>query len=365
MAGVKTKSASGVESLSLSPAENQFAMILLLGASGYMGQAFATELRRRRYSFIPLTRKAIDYTDFDLLFDYIRKLKPEFIINAAGYPGRPNVDACETAREETLFANTLLPQTIARACSMTSTPWGHISSGCIYRGAKWIDDQGTRMVEGAELRRLFAQPPKKSSATPNGTSPIFPSATRPAIFTAAPRRWRKKPSAGPERFTSGVRECRSTNGANRGIFSGEYKTTPKVFDGVNSLSHLDDFVRACLDLWERQAPFGIYNMTNPGAVSTRQVIEMIERILKPNRRFEFWKDEEEFYRLGARAPRSNCVLDVSKLLVAGIKMRPVEEALEDSLRNWNVATLRADNGAARDISLLSIQNPEVTSTRFT
>ena len=41
----------------------------------------------------------------------------------------------------------------------------------------------------------------------------------------------------------------------------------KVFDGVNSLSHLDDFVRACLDLWERQAPFGIYNMTNPGAVS--------------------------------------------------------------------------------------------------
>ena len=80
---------------------------------------------------------------------------------------------------------------------------------------------------------------------------------------------------------------------------------------------------------------------------------MIERILKPNRHFEFWKDEEEFYRLGARALRSNCVLDVSKLLVAGIKMRPVEEALEDSLRNWDVATLRADNGAARNVSLFS------------
>jgi UDP-glucose 4,6-dehydratase len=83
---------------------------------------------------------------------------------------------------------------------------------------------------------------------------------------------------------------------------------------------------------------------------------MVERILKPGRRFEFWKDEEEFYRQSGRAPRSNCVLDVSKLLVAGIKMRPVEEALEDSLRNWNVAALRADNGAPRNVPLFSSQN---------
>jgi nucleoside-diphosphate-sugar epimerase len=34
-------------------------MILLLGASGYIGRAFANELRRRGDRFIPLTRKAI------------------------------------------------------------------------------------------------------------------------------------------------------------------------------------------------------------------------------------------------------------------------------------------------------------------
>ena len=85
-------------------------MILLLGASGYVGHAFAREMHRRRYSFIPLTRTALDYTNFDLLFDYVRKIRPEFIINAAGYTGKPNVDACETTREETLFANTLLAE---------------------------------------------------------------------------------------------------------------------------------------------------------------------------------------------------------------------------------------------------------------
>ena len=108
----------------------------------------------------------------------------------------------------------------------------------------------------------------------------------------------------------------------------------KVYDNVNSISHRGDFVRACLDLWERRAPFGIYNVVNPGFVTTRQVVESIERILKPARRFEFWENDEEFYRVAAKTPRSNCVLDVSKLQAAGVKLRPVAEALEDSLRNW-------------------------------
>src|SRR5581483_11218643 len=113
---------------------------------------------------------------------------------------------------------------------------------------------------------------------------------------------------------------------------------PKVYDNVNSISHRADFARACLDLWERHAPFGTYNVTNPGFVTTRQVIETLERVLKPNHRFEFWKSDEEFYRVAARTPRSNCVLDVSKLLATGVRMRPVEEALEASLREWKPET---------------------------
>ncbi|HEX4646421.1 MAG TPA: dTDP-4-dehydrorhamnose reductase, partial [Verrucomicrobiae bacterium] len=109
---------------------------------------------------------------------------------------------------------------------------------------------------------------------------------------------------------------------------------PKVYDNVNSISHRADFVRACLDLWQLRAPFGIYNVTNPGFFTTRQVVEKLAQILKPNRPFEFWENDEEFYRVAAKTPRSNCVLDVSKLLAAGVKIRPVAEALDDSLRSW-------------------------------
>lgn len=328
-------------------------MILLLGASGYVGQAFATELRRRRHGFIPLTRKAIDYTDFELLFDYIRKLKPEFIINAAGYPGRPNVDACEMAREETLFANTLLPQTISRACSMTSTPWGHVSSGCIFRGAKLITDNGTRVIEGAELRKEFAEHPEDICGYTEWDEPNFSFHHPPCNFYSGTKALAEEAIRGVGEvylWRPGMPFNQRSEPRN---FLWRIQNYRKVFNGLNSLSHLEDFVRACLDLWERQAPYGIYNMTNPGAILTSQVVEMIERILKPNRRFEFWKDENEFYRSGARTLRSNCMMDVSKLLVAGIRLRPVEEALEDALRNWNVASVRADSGAARNVSLLS------------
>ena len=69
-------------------------------------------------------------------------------------------------------------------------------------------------------------------------------------------------------------------------------------------------------------------------VSTRQVVARMENILRLDRSFEFWNSDAEFYKTGAVTPRSNCVLDVSKLLSTGVKLRPVEEALESSLRQW-------------------------------
>ncbi len=314
-------------------------MILLLGASGYIGQAFAAELRRRRYPFVPLARMAIDYTQFDILFDYVHKMRPSFIINAAGYAGKPNVDACEWARAETLAANALLPQTIARVCLVTNTPWGHVSSGSIYNGAKVLDNGGTRIendLSREEIRCLFEQHPERFAGFTELDEPNCSFLKPPCSFYSGT-------IALAEEALRTVRECyvwrcripfgeedRPRN------FLSKIQNYPRVYDTVNSLSHLDDFAQACLNLWEWGVPFGVYNVTNPGAVSTRQVVAMIQRILKPDRRFEFWKDDEEFYREGAKAPRSNCILDVSKVRATGVRMRTVQEALEESLRKWHV-----------------------------
>jgi UDP-glucose 4,6-dehydratase len=316
-------------------------MILLLGASGYVGQAFSAEMRRRRWSFIPLTRRAIDYTSFDSLFDYVRRMRPEFIINAAGYAPNPNVDICESEREDVLCANALLPQTIARVCLMTNTPWGHVSSGSIYVGAK-VTDNGRMRIERnlnqPEMRRLFAEHPEKIYGFTELDEPNFSFRHAPCNFYSGTKAlaeetiqevgcsyiWR------PRMLFNEFNEPRN--------LLSKLQHYERVYDNLNSISHLDEFVRACLELWERQAPFGIYNVVNPGAIATQRIMEMIQKILKPVRHFSFWENDEEFYRCQAKVPRSNCILDTAKILSLGVKMRPVEEALEDALERWMTAS---------------------------
>ena len=312
-------------------------MILLLGASGYIGEAFARELRRRKIAFTPLSRGRVDYTRFDVLLDFLKASKPEFVINAAGYTGKPNVDACELDKAGTLDGNTLLPQTIAHACAVAGIPWGHVSSGCIFSGAKVTMNGQTRVEKDMtkhELHVLVEKSPQSIHGFTETDTPNFSFRDGPCSFYSGSKALGEEAMAGiGQSYVWRLRiPFDEVDGARN--YLSKVQRYAKVYDNVNSVSHREDFVNACLDLWQRRAPFGVYNVTNPGFVTTRQVVGLIEKFLKPARKFEFWSDDEEFYHFAAKTPRSNCVMDVSKLLAAGVKMRPVEEALEDSLRNW-------------------------------
>jgi len=312
-------------------------MILLFGASGYIGQAFQKAMRQRRLPFTPLSRDQLDYTRFDVLLQCLREFRPDLTINAAGYTGKPNVDGCESARAETLAANTLLPQTIAHACVVAGIPWGHVSSGCIYSGAK-VMLNGEWKVEPdltqPHLRRLPDENPDAIQGFTERDEPNFSFRRPPCSFYSGTKALAEEAIAGVGRGYLWRLRIPFDEFDNARNYLSKMQRYARVYDNVNSISHRGDFAHACLDLWERRAPFGTYNVTNPGYVTTRQVVAVIQRVLKPDRRFEFWADDEEFYRFAARTPRSNCVLDVSKLLAAGVKSRPVDEAIEDSLRIW-------------------------------
>jgi dTDP-4-dehydrorhamnose reductase len=312
-------------------------MILLLGASGYIGEAFAKELRRRGTVFLPLARKELDYSRFDSLLEFLRAKKPEFLINAAGYTGKPNVDACELDKAGTLVGNTLLPQTIAHACAAAGIPWGHVSSGCIYSGAKISDNDQIHVEKDMtkpELHALVEKSPEKILGFTENDPPNFSFRDPPCSFYSGTKALGEEAMVGVgQSYIWRLRIPFDEFDTKRNYLS-KVQRYAKVYDNVNSISHRADFVKACLDLWELRAPFGTYNVTNPGFVTTRHVVEQIEKILKPARKFEFWANDAEFYQVAAKTPRSNCVMDVSKLLSAGVKIRGVEEAIEDSLKNW-------------------------------
>ncbi len=312
-------------------------MILLLGGTGYIGQAFAKELAEKGEAFTALSRKDVDYTRFDVLLKYLRDAKPEFVVNAAGYTGKPNVDACETAKADTLAGNTLLPQTIGDACAAVGIPWGHVSSGCIYAGAKVEIDGKIRAekdMSRPDLRALVAKNPAAIHGFTETDAPNFSFRDGPCSFYSGTKALGEEAIAGVgQSYIWRLRIPFDEIDSPRNYLS-KVQRYPKVYDNVNSISHRADYVRACMDLWRLRAPFGIYNVTNPGFVTTREVVAAIERVLKPKRKFEFWANDEEFYRVAAKTPRSNCVMDTSKLTGAGVKIRGVQEALEDSLKNW-------------------------------
>jgi dTDP-4-dehydrorhamnose reductase len=311
-------------------------MILLLGATGYIGSAFATELERRGQPFYALSRKELDYTRFDLLLAHLQEARPEFVVNSAGYTGRPNVDACETARAETLLGNTIFPVSLAQACLITEVPFGHVSSGCIYTGARVAENGQTRIepdLTRPELQTLVETHSSSLKGFSETDAPNFSFREPPCSFYSGTKALAEEAMLPMQNGFLWRLRIPFDEFNNPRNYLTKVQTYSKVYNNVNSISHRADFVRACLDLWRSRAPFGIYNVTNPGWVTTREVIKQIEKVLKPAKKFEFWIDDAEFYKF-AKAPRSNCVMDTSKLLDIGVEMRSVDEALNVSLRNW-------------------------------
>jgi dTDP-4-dehydrorhamnose reductase len=286
-------------------------MIYLLGGSGYVGQAYQKLLTIKGIPFKNLKRKDLDYTDVATLVKALRTDKPDFLINSAGYTGKPNVDACETDKTNCLFGNAILPGRIAEACESTNTPWGHVSSGCIYTGSR---DDGTEFTEADAPNFTFRH---NNCSFYSGTKALGEEILKNADNVYL---WRLRIPF------DNIESPR--NYLNKLI---RYEN---LLEASNSISQLDEFVAATFACWEKRVPFGTYNVTNPGYVTTREVVELIKESGLSTKTFNFFKDESEFMAKAAKTPRSNCIMSSRKLADAGITMTPVKEAIRQALSNW-------------------------------
>ena len=286
-------------------------MIYLLGGSGYVGTAYQALLQRKGLPFRNVRRADFDYTNRAALTELLRREQPKFLINAAGYTGKPNVDACELHKSECLMGNAVLPGTIASACADAGVPWGHVSSGCIFTGGR-PDGSGFSETD-----------------TPN-----FTFRTNNCSFYSGTKALGEEALAGaPNVFLWRLRIPFNQVDNSRNYLSKlmRYST---LLEATNSISQLDEFVAATLACWEKRVPFGTYNVTNPGQVTTREVVDLIKQTGVSHKQFTFFKDESDFMRTAAKTPRSNCVMDSRKLAATGIKLTEVHEAVERDLRAW-------------------------------
>jgi UDP-glucose 4,6-dehydratase len=281
-------------------------MHIILGKNGYIAEAIIKELKSRDLPYVAWSRSDVDYTNLAELKYNLYILGDDLhIINCAGYIGKPNVDACELAKADCIEGNVLLPLMLAQLCCEKKYEFTQISSGCIYGG----------------YEKHFTEKDAPNFDFQNGS---FYSGTKALAEKVV---LQNNPNSYVFRLRIPFDEYESPRNYLTKLLS--YDT---LLDAENSLSHRADFAKYVMELIEQKVPHGIYNVTNKGSVTTRDVVQLIKKYNLSNKDFKFFDNLESFGKETV-APRSNCVLDTIKI-EQYIKIRTAIEALEEAVLKY-------------------------------
>lgn len=266
--------------------------ILIIG-KGYLGTRC-----HEAWSDSILADKTIKSVDDVLAL--IEEHQPDAILNAAGVVGKPNVDWCETHQWETIKGNTILPLIIAEACQQKKVYLLHMGTGCIFYGGGPYseDDFGNPAV--VYTRSKYAADLALSTLDNVGIARI----RMPLDYIPGPANLIDK-----------------------------LASYEKVVDVENSLTVVEDMIKVFHELLEKKA-VGIFHVTNPGSIKHKEILELYTKYIDPDHQNE-WISEEELVKLGlADKKRSNNIMVSNNLKKYNIIMRPVKEAVEETIKKY-------------------------------
>lgn len=259
-------------------------MITLIG-HGYVGDHVAQELQNQQipFTWIHHTEQVPVCTNF--------------IINAAGYTGSPNVDACEVNRQSCVNGNVIWPVQLEQA--NPHTPCLHISSGCVYTGYK---------------PHGYTEQDAPNFDFDTGS---FYSATKALAQTMLTPYMHKS-------YLFRIRMPFGRKPHPKNLLT-KLETYAELVNFENSMTNVEDLARVVVWFCLNRPWTGIYNVCNPGSLHTRQLADWMG--ISKN-----WMTESEFLSK-VKAPRSNCVLNVSKLQRV-CPITPVEYSMQECIRSY-------------------------------
>jgi UDP-glucose 4,6-dehydratase len=283
--------------------------IALLGANGFIGNRFNEHLSRTKHKIYPITRKECNLLDKLQTKKILKEINPDYIINSAGFTGKPNVDACELDQKTCWAQNYTLPKYLAEICNDLNKKWLHVSSGCIYSGSK----NGEGFNENDEPNFSFDKQP---CSFYSGTKAIAEDLLKKENNVYIARlRIPFDDSSSPKNYLTKLLN---------------YNVLLNV---ENSMTNTQEFIEACCYLLLNEKETGIYNVTNTGSINTFDITKLLNKHIT-RKKFTFFENEEEFYKKAAKTPRSNCVLDNSKLLKNGFKIENIHDKIESCIKNY-------------------------------
>jgi dTDP-4-dehydrorhamnose reductase len=215
----------------------------------------------------------------------LEKYKPTHVLNAAGSTGRPNVDWCEDHREDTIRNNVVGTINLADCCWERGIHITVFATGCIYAYDEKHPIGGPGFLE-------------TDKANFDGS---FYSETKAHV----------------EEIMKNYSNClilRLRMPVSDDLHSRNFVTKIAKYDRVvdipNSNTILHDLLPASILMAEHKET-GIYNFTNPGAISHNEVLQLFKEYVRPEFTWKNFTLEEQAKVI--KAGRSNCKLDTTKL----------------------------------------------------
>lgn len=275
--------------------------ILLLGSTGFIGSHLKEGLLAKGYQVVD---PRIDVTCIKEVRIVIEKEAPDYIINATGITGKPNVDWCESHPAETYQVNVVGSINVANAAYEKGIKVAQMSSGCVYEG-----DNGGRGFSETDAPNYFGSVYSRTRIASEMALKDFNNILQLRI---------RIPIMGK---------------SNPKNLIDKLLRYPKMINKVNSCTVIEDFVPAVIELMELGTT-GIMNMTNPGALDHAHIMAIYKEVVDPDFVPNFM-DTKEQEILCER--RSNCILTSEKRETLGVHMPPLEESLRRVLSQYNPA----------------------------
>jgi len=274
--------------------------VLVLG-KGFIGSKLIDFLRLKDVDTFGIAQNEINYTSSRALANLLRDYNFTHVINCCGYTGVPNVDGCESNKEDCWKYNVVIASKIDSLVKYYNKKMIHISSGCIYTGYE-------KEFEETDVPNFGLFNPQSSfySKTKHAFETIIDTHCS-AIFRI------RMP------FT-GLRE--NKNYLYKLLKYDNLISMPNSLTGVNDLNEL--VYKFILDFRP-----GLYNVVNPQPLTAKEIVDIMKKYNINNVNWKFI----DISNLNTVANRSNCVLSANKLKSLGLSLPDTLVSLENCIKS--------------------------------
>jgi len=260
--------------------------VLIFGKTGWIGGKLGEYLTSQGVAWQFADSRMEDRKTLEAELD---RVKPSLVLNAAGVTGRPNVDWCEDHRQETIRANVI---GLLNLCEFTNARGIHMTNfatGCIYSYDAEHPIGGKTFTEDC--------PPNFTGSFYSLTKGLVEKMVRETYKNVLILRVRMPISddLNPRNFITKISRY------------------AKVVNIPNSMTILHDLVPIGVKAAQRGLT-GVYNFTNPGAISHNQILALYKEYIDPAFTWTNFTEEEQNKIL--KAGRSNNELNTAKLEAA-------------------------------------------------